>query len=63
VTIRIDTDLPGGTRARVWCHLDVIVVEHADLFTVAQRAHMDRRQLAEVAEVLTEAARPTEETR
>lgn len=58
MTIRIDTDLPGGSRARVWCHLDVIVVEHAGTYAVAQRRHMDREQLAEVAAVLTEASQP-----
>lgn len=58
MTIRIDTDLPSGSRARCWVNLNVIVVEHAGRYTVAQHRHMDREQLAEVAAVLTEASQP-----
>lgn len=57
---RIDTDLPGknGDRARAWVSLDAIVVEHAGIYTVATRGHVDRGQLAEMARVLTEASQP-----
>jgi hypothetical protein len=54
--IRVDADLPSGTRARCWVALDVIVVEHDGVFTVAQRRHMSREQLADIALVLTEAS-------
>lgn len=57
--IRIDTDLPGCTRARVWVAEHAIVVEHAGLYTVASRNRdLDREQVAEIAAVLTEASRP-----
>lgn len=55
---RIDTDLPGGKRARAWVSLDAIVVEHAGIYTVAVRHHVVRDQLAEMAAVLTEASQP-----
>ncbi|HYS41155.1 MAG TPA: hypothetical protein VEO01_36535 [Pseudonocardiaceae bacterium] len=55
---RIDTDLPGNDRARAWLSVDAIVVEHAGIYTVATRAHVDRHQLAEMAAVLTEASQP-----
>lgn len=58
MTIRIDADLPGGTRARAWVSLHAIVVEVHDLYTVVTEAHADREQLAEIAAVLTEASQP-----
>jgi hypothetical protein len=54
MTIRIDTDLPGGDRARCWVHEDVIVVEHDDLVTVAMHHNLSLSELTRVVEVLKE---------
>lgn len=56
MTVRIDTDLPGGTRARAWVNLNAIVVEHGEIYTLACRHRVGWAELAEIVAVFTEAS-------
>jgi hypothetical protein len=52
--IRIDTDLPGGGRAKCWVSEECIVVEHNQQVTVAMHQNLPMDELVRVVEVLTE---------